>query len=324
MLEYFLIKPNGETTGTFTIEQIRAMLSSGFIDHDTRYWHEGVSDWKPIDQIEESLKFEPPTPVDPAKTISSQRVAQVLKAVPPPSTKIARSKTEEHPDTPGDRPYIPPSGKVPKTGLPMFPSESVGEHDVEFSEEDVPVADTEPFAPEAEPVYLPSRKTSLTEKITYVLLGAILVLAVDRGPSLVKHINDALAAKVSLAGDETFVLLDQNGIKSFHQELANSPTVQALQDQLLRTAEPMALQRLKIGIETERARHYEQVRQQYLQNNIAAYIDPGTYRVLGTFDENGNPVTPAKDQPVWVAISYHQHTVYAFKAPGTSQPVASN
>ena len=32
------------------------MLAAGYIDHDTRYWHEGINGWQPIDQIEESLE----------------------------------------------------------------------------------------------------------------------------------------------------------------------------------------------------------------------------------------------------------------------------
>lgn len=303
-MEYFLIKPDGETTGTFSIEQVRAMLNAGFIGPDTRYWHEGISDWQPIDRIEESLNFEPP-PKEEARAIPSQRIAQVLKSVPPPSTKLERVKGPHSQPLP-----TPTRAENWSYNPPSVPASEGADH-----------PDVEVYGPAeglgAEPHAAPgpaARRTGLAKKISYVLLGAAIALAIDRGPSLVAAISDALATKVTLSGTDTFVLLDPATIKSFHQDIENSPTIDALQQQLAHTAEPMAQQRLRIGIDTERSRHTDEVRQQYLRSNSAQYIDAGTYRVLNSYDEDGNPTTMAKDQPAWVAVPYHGHTVYAFKA----------
>src|ERR1700733_312339 len=90
-MEYFLIKPNGEQTGTYSIEQVKTMLAAGYIGKDTRYWHEGITEWLPVSRIDESLKFVPPEP-EASTTIPPQKVAAVLKAIPPPATKLEPSK----------------------------------------------------------------------------------------------------------------------------------------------------------------------------------------------------------------------------------------
>ena len=79
-MEYFILKPDGEQTGTFSIDQIRAMLNSGHIGPDTRYWHEGISDWQPIDRIEESVNFP-----EPARTSRTRRRTPCPRPLPPRS-----------------------------------------------------------------------------------------------------------------------------------------------------------------------------------------------------------------------------------------------
>ena len=293
-MEYFLIKPDGETTGTFSIEQIRDMLSSGFIGHDTRYWHEGITGWQPIDRIEESLSFNAPAE-SAAKKVAPQKIAAVLKAVPPPSTKLEK-KTQE----------------VPSPYEPYIPQPTHIEHEPIDEESPVEVAITTPV-----PVVGQAQTgiPRLADRIFCLAAGALIVLAVDHGASAVSYLSDALASKVTLSGDSTFVLLDPATIKVYEKDLQSSPTIETLKNQISQAVDQPAIERLTIGIETERSRHGNEVRQQYLQSNNAEYVDAATYRILGYFDSNGEPTSPRAGQPVWVAISYKEHTVYALKLP---------
>ena len=312
-MEYFLIKPDGETTGTFSIEQIRAMVDSGFIGHDTRYWHEGITGWQPIDRIEESLQFEPPAPA-PAKTVAPQKVAALLRAVPPPSTKLEKVEKKASsllaipstPAVPGDvrpeaRPYIPPAGQRD----PYVPSMLAAAR-----------AEAASPAPARPTPDSRSKKAHMLERILLVFLGAFIVAAIDHGVAVVQMIGDALSTKITLSGDDTFVLLDPSTIKAFEQDLQNSPNVQTLELQIRQTADPVTLQRLRAGVQTETARHQDDVRQQYVRNNSAEYIEGATYRILNFYDDNGAPIDPSEGKATWVAINYKDHTVYAHREPG--------
>jgi len=306
-MEYFLIKPNGEQTGTYSIEQVRAMLAAGYIDNDTRYWHEGIDGWQPIDRIEESLQFEPPPP-PPSKTVPPQKLAAVLKAVPPPATKLEKPAGLESKPRKAAGPTIPTATR---------PVAALADEELPAREEstlDPPVA--------SQPLPAPSPKSSsLVERILYFALGALLMLAVLRGPAAVHYISDKLADKITLTDTSNFVLLDAATIKPFTRDMQpSSPTIESLRAQIAQTTDPVALDRLKIGMENEISRHEDEVCQQYLRANSAQAIDPGTYRVLAYYDDQGEVTTPRKDQVVWVAISYREHTVYALKPVDSASP----
>lgn len=306
-MEYFLIKPNGEQTGTYSIEQVKAMLAAGYIGKDTRYWHEGITEWQPIDRIEESLKFVPPTPA-PSEAVPAQKVAAVLKAVPPPATKIQPTKKgkgkQRKPESPSipTQPAAPTAPTTPRVASPI-------------SNEATPASEV--TTPEAPVTAQPASKTPLkiqrlVERLLCVALGAVLIFAVLRGPEIAHYIADKFTDKITLTDTDNFVLLDAATIKSFTQDMQSSPIVDTLENQIAQTTDPVALERLKIGVEKENSRHADEIRQQYLRANSALNIDPGAYRILAYYDDQGAPA-PRKDQAVWVAIPFRDQTVYALK-----------
>jgi hypothetical protein len=305
-MEYFLIKPNGETTGTYSIEQVRAMLAAGYIGQDTRYWHEGITGWQPIDRIEESLQFEPPPP-PPSKTVPPQKLAAVLKAVPPPATKLEKPKEPETPRKVGG-PSIPAATRVPS---PLV------EEAIPSGE--VPAREASAVVPPSRK--LPSKSPRLLERLLFSTLGALLMLAVLRGPAAVRYISDQLTDKIILTDTSNFVLLDPATIKPFTQDMHSSPVIEALQSQITQTTDPVALARLKINVDTEISHHTDETREQYLRAHSALNIDAGTYRILAYYDDKGGGFKPRKGQAAWVAIHYRDQTVYAFR-PATSPPAA--
>lgn len=318
-MEYFLIKPNGETTGTYSIEQVRSMLAAGFIDQDVRYWHEGITGWQPIDRIEESLKFEPPAAAPtPAKAVPAQKIAAALKAVPPAATKLEKKTT------PGEKPRREaPAIPLPGATATRTPSSEVGD--------DVPPGEDYPVPEKDETVaYLPAPKPKSNalrwiERFAFVFLGMLLTVVALRGPAVLRYISDKLTDKLVVTESTNFVLVDAATIKSFNQDMQETPMVENLKNQITQTDDPVAVQRLKAGIANEITRHAEEIRQQYLRANSAETIDPGSYVVVAYYDEQGNPTTsPRMDQPCWVGITYREHTVYAFKTPETVQTTPAN
>jgi len=310
-MEYFLIKPNGEQTGTYSIEQVKTMLAAGYIGKDTRYWHEGITEWLPVSRIDESLKFVPPAP-ESSNTIPPQKVAAVLKAIPPPATKIETSKKGKSKQRKSAGPSLPaaPTSPAPtRSESPPIKEEVPGG---EVTTPAVPVAAQPAPAP-------PPKIPRLVERFLWVTLGALLMFAVLRGPALAAYISDKLADKIILTDTDNFVLLDAATIKSFTQDMQSSPMVESLKNQIAQTTDPVALERLKIGVENENSRHADEVRQQYLRANNALKVDPGTYRILAYYDDQGVVTNPRKDQAVWVAVPYRDQTVYALRPAESAQ-----
>ncbi len=310
-MEYFLIKPNGEQTGTYSIEQVRAMLAADYIDKDTRYWHEGITEWQSVSRIEESLKFVPPEP-EPAKTIPPQRVAAALKAIPPPATKIETSKKSKGKQRKPGGPSLPAASTSPAATRSESPPIDEEVPPDEVTTPEVPVAAHAAPAP-------PSKIPRLVERLLCAALGAVVMFAVLRGPAIVSYISDQLADKIILTDTNNFVLLDAATIKSFAQDMQSSPMVESLKNQIAQTTDPVALERLKIGMDNENSRHGDEVQQQYLRANNALKVDPGTYRILAYYDDQGVLTQPRKNQAVWVAIPYRDQTVYALRPADTAQ-----
>jgi hypothetical protein len=308
-MEYFLIKPDGETTGTFNIDQIRAMMNSGFIGPDTRYWHEGITGWIPIDRIEESLQFEPPAPTA-TKSIPAHKIAAVLKAVPPPSTKLESKGPDLVAKKAADRlPYVPPV--VPREHTPR-------EHPPTEERED-----PWPAPAQAAPTIIKEyrdKPPSLLSRLLYILVGALIVLALDHGADAIHSVSDSLASKLTLTGDGAFALLYPAKIQSFEHDLHTAPMVDILKNQISQVTDAGLKQRLTIGVETERVRHISEVRQQYVRDNNAEFIDANTYRIISFYDLNGNDTTEQKGQPVWVAIKFRDRVVYVFKGSDAYHP----
>lgn len=311
-MEYFLIKPNGEQTGTYSIEQVKTMLAAGYIGKDTRYWHEGITEWLPVSRIDESLKFVPAAP-EPANTIPPQKVAAVLKAIPPPATRLEPSKKGKGKQRKPAGPSLPatPTSPAPTRSESPPLREEIPAGEVTTTPA-VPVATQPAPAP-------PSKIPRLAERLLWVALGAVLMFAVLRGPAIAAYISDKLADKIVLTDANNFVLLDSATIKSFTQDMQSSPMVESLKNQIAQTTDPVALERLKIGMDNEISRHADEVQQQYLRANNALKVDPGTYRILAYYDDQGAVTKSRKDRALWVAIPYRDQTVYAPRPANLTQ-----
>lgn len=308
-MEYFILKPDGEQTGTYSIEQIRDMLEKGVIGSDTQYWHEGIPEWRPIDHIEESLNFQPPAPTT-SPTVSTQP-----KKRPPASRAIPR------PASPPEKSHSPPveSPKLPERppAVITFPPS----RDEPPARPDIP-QDTRPaairFAPAARPWY-----KRVSGWVLYVINVTLAALAIHYAEPAVHYVSDSLQRKVTLTSADTYALVDRSQIKSFAADMRNSPATEALQHQIEKTTDPNSRMRLQIGLEKTKTWHINEVEGRYLGTGQAETIEPGTYRLLDYLDENGDSTTPRPGNPAWLAIVYKGHTVYAYQAPDSSAPTAS-
>ena len=212
------------------------------------------------------------------------------------------------------------ANKASFPATPTAPAPTRGESPL-VQEELLPREMTTPEAPgPAQPAAMPPSKVPrLVERLLCVALGALLMFAGLQGPAIVRDISDKLADKVVLTDTNNFVLLDAATIKSFTQDMQSSPMVASLKNQIAQTTDPVALERLKIGVETENSRHADEVRQQYLRANNALNIDPGIYRVLAYYDDQGAPTESRRDHAVWVAIPYRNQTVFALRSANSAK-----
>jgi hypothetical protein len=314
-MEYFLLKSDGEQSGTYSIEQIRKMLKEGFIGHDVRYWHDGIAEWQPIDRIEESVNFRPPEP-EPAPFVSNQsKKAGIPRAAsaPPPATKLERAV----PGTPQKRvanPYTPRREPAPATTGPAVSYPTVPEPTVTQIEpgepEDKAVPEVEQPAPApAHAPQNPARRAFdyILNALPISLVAVAIAIAVQN-----RNAPDSPLGRITLAAGTTYVLYDQASIKPFEDELRESDVAQSLQNQMAQATDPAAAQRLAVSAEKERANHVSTVCQEYIQNNKAAFIDAGTYTALAYFDNNGTLIQP-REGDAWVAINYNDRIVFVYK-----------
>jgi len=65
------ISLNGKIVGDYQEEQIASLLLAGAIDKDAIYWRDGMSEWKPISELEvqqlthaQDILQPPPLPID--------------------------------------------------------------------------------------------------------------------------------------------------------------------------------------------------------------------------------------------------------------------
>lgn len=49
------VKRNGEDIGVFPIKEIAPRLNCWFFEPTDLYWHEGMSDWEPLAQFEDTI-----------------------------------------------------------------------------------------------------------------------------------------------------------------------------------------------------------------------------------------------------------------------------
>jgi hypothetical protein len=306
-MEYFILKPNGEQTGTFSIEQIRAMLEKGVIGPETQYWHEGIEGWRPITRIEESLHFQPPAP-----TAQPSTKPQPLK-FPPTSRAVLRpystlKKSSGPLVQPGTTQTRPPTRKlVPNPVQNQTPSQPKTS------------ARTEPIRAEpAPPVVVKKRR--ILNWVLYAVSVVVVALAIDYGEPLLQTATHLFQSEITLNSNETYVLLNPAEIKSFTNDMRNFPPLDNLRHQMEQATDPASRAGLALAVQKSALFHANEVEQRYLAMRKAERIPSGTYKVLKRFDDQGNPTLFPRGTSIWYAISYQGQTVYAHKAADTPTP----
>jgi hypothetical protein len=314
-MDYFILKPDGEQTGTFSIDQIRAMLNSGYIGLDTRYWHEGISDWQPIERIEESLNFPEPSPaaVHPMPPSPSTRLSGSLaRAIPSPHQQ-KRAAPSVLAGAPVILPEKPTGPDIPKrNGEVPAPVAWVEPHPIpELSPTPETVAAALPIAAPL-PAAVPAKTALPIGYFLYAFPVLVLALAIIAAIVASRHPARSPLSKVILTGKNIYVLLDQASIKPFEDDMRNSPVAESLKRQVGQSTDPVFIQRINIGLAKETASHSGEITQQYLKDGKAEFIEPGTYSTLAYFDDSGVITVPRAGEP-WVAITYHGNIVYAYQ-----------
>ena len=317
-MEYFILKPDGEQTGTYSIDQIRSMLNSGYIGLDTRYWHEGISDWQPVDRIEESVNFPEPSPDEPHAAPPPPRKlsGSLARAIPSPhqqkqrAASLTSSKTLPHISS---APVIPEPIKTADIPAPSLHLEHAG-----LTNGSAASATTiaQPVVAHAPSV---ARRPLLTWAQVRALATLLLALAIIAAVVASRHPAKSPLSKVTLTSRNDYVLTDQASIKPFEDDMHNSPVAQALTRQTAQVNDPALLARIDISLQQETTRHAGEVTQQYLRSAKAKVIEPGTYSTVAFFDDNGVLNPPRAGAP-WVAILYHGNIVYAYQGADLNLP----
>lgn len=55
-MDYYLLKGDGDQTGPYSLDQLRAMWASGQVTLDMAYWHEGMTEWQTMRALEAALR----------------------------------------------------------------------------------------------------------------------------------------------------------------------------------------------------------------------------------------------------------------------------
>jgi len=308
-MDYFILKPDGEQTGTFSFEQIQVMLKTGFIGPDTRYWHEGITEWRPVDGIEESLNFKPPVQATPpADSFPPQKLPAALRAVPRPAPRVEKIYAP---------PVQPPETRAPATLTPASPitrNEIPAGTDIPRSAAPGPTQLSEPRRP---------RHKRIVSFVIYIIHVTLMALAIDYAGPVLHYVSDFFQNKITVTGNDTYALVDQSLLKSFTDDIQNAPDAEAPPPPTGLAADPNSPVWSQIGQEKASALHADEVRQRYLRMGKAEFIDPGTYRVLDYLDEKGDSTNPSDANPGWIAIVYKDQTVYVLKSPAPASATSS-
>jgi GYF domain 2 len=319
-MDYFLLKPNGEQTGTFSIDQIRTMVRTSFIGPEVRFWHEGISEWQPVERIEDSANFKPtvaaksqgrpPSPLTWSGSLARAIPSPYHKAAPPASkgnTPATPAKTEE---PVVDSPRIPNAPPRART-VELFPAINVEPVEVpETDEEFISESEPEPVPPVAPPSETEHPRSSrFAGRFLVGLSLASLALAIAYAGWAMLHSEEPFSRVRFTAGD-VYVLTDQSKIKMFENDLLHSPQIDAFSQHILQSSDPVAQQAMTIELEKERSRRPGEVVKQYIQDGTGQYIDAGTYKALGYFDDDGVLIIPRGGE-AWVAVVYKDRIVYA-------------
>ena len=322
-MDYFILKSDGEQTGTYSLDQIRAMLKTGFVGPDTCYWHEGIVDWQPIERIEESLGFTGAASESGQKVLppphrlkgslaraipSPQQQKRPLPGEPSPGPAPEIAASAETVFGPAEAPAIPTA-----TTLPYLNGKTV--HHAE------PAAPA--LAPIASPVgEMPFAPASVRKKTrwqfpvstTYLLYAGpalLIALAIIAAIIASRHPARSPLSKVTLTDRNVYVLLEQSKIGDFATAMRTSPVAAALVRQMAQSNDPVFIQRMSVGLQKETVQHRVEVTQHFLESGAARIIEPGDYTALSYFDDKGAIVVPRAGEP-WVAVLYRGNIVFAY------------
>lgn len=310
-MDYFLLKPDGEQTGTYSIDQIRAMLNTGFIGPDTRYWHEGISDWQPVERIEESLNFPEHTPGEPhAAPPPHKWSGSLARAIPSPYAQKKPSGPIPMPEPTAPPAPVVPAPHRPAADVPVPSLQIEVPPPVEADAPRVSVAEERAAAPRAEPrrrFRLPRPSAVHVCIATTSLLAAAVITAIV----LSRHPARSPLARVTLTPHNDCVLMDQAAIKPFEDDMRNLPVADQLRKMIAGSKDEAFVKSVTTGLQQEITKHEIEVTQKYLGDGKAEILPPGTYDTVAYLDDNGTLVVAKPGQP-WVALLYRGSVVYAY------------
>ncbi len=297
-MEYFILKPDGEQSGTFSMEQIRAMLNSGFIGPDTRYWHEGLSDWQPVERIEESVNFPEPDPHVPHTPPPHQWSGSLARAIPSP-------RQQQRPS--GPIPEVSTSAAdIPKSALSSETTTPAnGASAPTFSREQAVAAAPRP-APRRR-IRLPLPSAAQVRTTALLILAAAIIAAIV----LSRHPAKSAFSQVHLSPTNACALISQADIRTFENDMHRSPVIAHLKDLIASSTDPAFIQSAKVGLQQQMAQHETNVTHDYVQNGRAQLIEPDTYHTVAYFDDNGG-LAVANAKAPWAAIDYKGTIVYVY------------
>jgi hypothetical protein len=321
-MEYFLLKPNGEQTGTYSMEQVKEMVRTGFIPADTRFWSEGMATWELVDQIDESLKYSQPPPAPPSTTAPVRRLPAYSRIVtpggakPPPKTASTSLPLADEVLAENKPAYLPP----PSSSLSNGHGRTIPANNLTPAlGEPAPTGPAPDFAASVPEKKVAPAWIGSAVRIARFFLYALPMFALAVG-IVIAVLNlpqpDARPPyrRITLNGSNNYALTGQDAIRTFSHDLQSSPALDSLIQQISSASDPSVQDRLNMGVEKERIRHADDVRRQYIEGVKAELVEPGTYRIVGDFDDSGALVLPREGEH-WVAILYRGGIVYVEGTP---------
>jgi hypothetical protein len=312
-MEYFILKPDGEQTGTFSLDQIRSMLNSGYIGPDTQYWHEGMSDWQSVDHIEDSVNFPEPDPRVQHAPPPHKWTGSLARAIRSPQQQ-KRSPVVE-PDTPKApaAPAVPephrPAAEIPPSALRL---ETAPHTNGVHAPETVTRESARAAAPE--PQRAPRRRFRLPRPSAAQLYAAgsiLLAVAILAAVIASRHPAHSALSRVTILSRNACVLTDQTAIKTLEDDMHNSPVITRLKGIIATSTDGAFVQTASNGLKDEIVKHEVEVTQKYMQAGKVEIIEPGAYNAVAYFDDTGALVIAHEGAP-WVAIRSNGAIVYAY------------
>jgi hypothetical protein len=310
-MDYFILKPDGEQTGTYSLEQIRDMLKTGFIGLDTRYWHEGIPDWQPVERIEGSVHFPEPDPDQP-------------KVLPPPhkwSGSLARAIPSPHqarkpagPIVPGAEPASGPAKSAaispPVVPVPHRPATAVPRTAprTDYSVHTRAAGTTVEAADSPRRrSWLPRPSAAQVCAVALILLTGAIVAAIVES----RHPAKSALSRVVISLHNNCVLTSQTAIKPIEADMADAPVITRLRDVIAKSTNAAFKQSAEVGLRDEIAKHEREVTQKYLDDGRAEFVAPGIYDAVAYLDDDG-ALIPARRGDPWAAFTYRGAVVYTY------------